>query len=89
MPKENILVMLYPQVEKMDSIGNSWVVQEDETGIQYKRTDSFQMACFKHIDYQGSIVTFDLLLNVIKQNEEMVKELSKLSTPYLLPVCET
>lgn len=89
MPKENILVMFSPQDKQMDNTGDSWEVQEEEPEIQYKSSNSFHMACFSHVDYQGPIVTLELLVNVITQNVERVKELSKLPTPHLLPVCKS
>ena len=87
MPKENVLVMFSPQDEQVSNTNDSWVVQEDETEIQYKSSSSFHMACFSHVDYQGPTVTLELLVNVITKNVERVKDLSNLPTPHLLPVC--
>ena len=71
----------------MDNAEDSWLVQENEAEIHYKSPNSFQTACFSHADYQGHIVTFDLLVNVITQNMKRVQELTETPTPHLLPVC--
>lgn len=65
---------------------NVWDIDQNEPSESYLEPDSYKMACWSHIDYQGHYVSFDLFSSVILGDSAKVQEIGHIPTPHLLPV---